>query len=172
MAATSAPKRVRLMPLVALIFFSVSGGAYGIEGLLSTSGPGMSILLIVVAPLICSVPHSLVVAERGTALPVEGGYYHWVKKGLGKFFGFQQACAVHRRILGDLRDHLPHPDALFIVMWTTPAGTTLLYFPLEWRRARRARRDCPPRPSPITAVTPVRLLLRLLQPVSVVRELL
>jgi amino acid transporter len=85
-----APRRVRMMPLVALIFFSVSGGAYGIEGLFSTSGPGMGIVLIVVTPLIYSIPHSLVCAELGTALPVEGGYYHWVKKGLGKFWGFQQ----------------------------------------------------------------------------------
>ena len=86
----ASPKRVRLMPLVALIFFSVSGGAYGIESLFSTSGPGMAVLLIVVTPLIYSIPHALVCAELGTALPVEGGYYHWVKKGLGKFFGFQQ----------------------------------------------------------------------------------
>ncbi|MFJ9520128.1 APC family permease [Kitasatospora sp. NPDC101801] len=84
------PRRVRLMPLVALIFFSVSGGAYGIEELFSTSGPGMAILLIVVTPLIYSVPHALVVAELGTAMPEEGGYYHWVKRGLGRFWGFQQ----------------------------------------------------------------------------------
>ncbi|MCC9309568.1 APC family permease [Kitasatospora sp. RB6PN24] len=86
----SAPKRVRLMPLVALIFFSVSGGAYGIEGLFSASGPGMGILLIIVTPVIYSIPHSLAVAELGTAIPVEGGSYHWVKRGLGKFWGFQQ----------------------------------------------------------------------------------
>ena len=86
-----APKRVRLMPLVALIFFSVSGGAYGIEELFSTSGPGIGLLLIVATPLIYAIPHSLVVAELGTAIPVEGGYYHWVKRGLGKFFGFQEA---------------------------------------------------------------------------------
>ncbi|MCX4744954.1 APC family permease [Kitasatospora sp. NBC_01287] len=84
------PKRVRLMPLVALIFFSVSGGAYGIEGLFSTSGPGMAIVLIVVTPLIYSIPHALVCAELGTAIPEEGGYYHWVKRGLGRFWGFQQ----------------------------------------------------------------------------------
>ncbi|GJF30585.1 ethanolamine permease [Kitasatospora sp. NE20-6] len=75
---------------MALIFFSVSGGAYGIEELFSTSGPGMAILLIVVTPLIYSVPHALVVAELGTAIPEEGGYYHWVKRGLGRFWGFQQ----------------------------------------------------------------------------------
>src|SRR5690348_14047505 len=86
----SKPRRVRLLPLVALIFFSVSGGAYGIEELFSTSGPGIALLLIVVTPLIYSVPHALVCAELGTAIPVEGGYYHWVKRGLGRFWGFQQ----------------------------------------------------------------------------------
>ncbi|MFG2819787.1 APC family permease [Kitasatospora sp. NPDC048365] len=84
------PKRVRLLALVALIFFSVSGGAYGIEELFSTSGPGMAVLLIIVTPLIYSVPHALVCAELGTAIPVEGGYYHWVKRGLGRFWAFQQ----------------------------------------------------------------------------------
>ncbi|WP_370113528.1 APC family permease [Streptacidiphilus sp. MAP12-33] len=78
------------MPLVALIFFSVSGGAYGIEGLFSTSGPGMGLLLIVVTPLIYSIPHALVCAELGTAIPVDGGFYHWVRRGLGDFWGFQQ----------------------------------------------------------------------------------
>ncbi|MEZ0067019.1 amino acid transporter [Streptacidiphilus sp. MAP12-20] len=84
------PRRVKLMPLVALIFFSVSGGAYGIEGLFSTSGPGMGLLLIVVTPLIYSIPHALVCAELGTAIPVDGGFYHWVRRGLGNFWGFQQ----------------------------------------------------------------------------------
>jgi amino acid transporter len=87
---TGEVRRVRLLPLVALIFFSVSGGAYGIESLFSTSGPGIGILLILVTPLLYAVPHSLVVSELGTAIPEEGGYYHWVKRGLGRFWGFQQ----------------------------------------------------------------------------------
>ncbi len=80
---TANVKRVRLLPLVALIFFSVSGGAYGIESLFSTSGPGIGILLILATPILYAVPHSLVVSELGTAIPEEGGYYHWVKRGLG-----------------------------------------------------------------------------------------
>ncbi|WP_225836346.1 APC family permease [Streptomyces sp. NK08204] len=86
----SPPRRVKLTPLVALIFFSVSGGAYGIEELFSTSGPGTGLLLIVVTPLIYGIPHALVCAELGTAIPVDGGYYHWVRRGLGNFWGFQQ----------------------------------------------------------------------------------
>lgn len=87
----ASPRQVRLMPLIALIFFSVSGGAYGIESLFSSSGPGMGLLLILVAPIVYGLPHSLVVAELGTAIPVEGGFYHWVKRGLGNFWGFQSA---------------------------------------------------------------------------------
>ncbi|MFD8707065.1 amino acid permease [Kitasatospora sp. NPDC059648] len=60
------------------------------KGLFSTSGPGMALLLLLVAPLIYSVPHVLVCAELGTAIPVDGGSYHWVRRGLGNFWGFQQ----------------------------------------------------------------------------------
>ncbi|MEU6971471.1 APC family permease [Kitasatospora aureofaciens] len=84
------PRKVKPAALVALIFFSVSGGAYGIEGLFSTSGPGMALLLLLVTPLVYSVPHALVCAELGTAIPVDGGSYHWVRRGLGNFWGFQQ----------------------------------------------------------------------------------
>ncbi|MEV7283273.1 APC family permease [Streptomyces sp. NPDC093252] len=83
-------RKMRLLPLVAFIFFCVSGGAYGIEELFSASGPGMGIALLLIAPLIYAIPHALVVAELGTAIPEEGGYYHWVKRGLGRFWGFQQ----------------------------------------------------------------------------------
>ncbi|MFH9354599.1 APC family permease [Kitasatospora sp. NPDC017646] len=90
-AQSSSPARtVKLAPLVALIFFSVSGGAYGIEGLFPTSGPGTGLLLLLVTPLVYSVPHAMVCAELGTAIPVDGGYYHWVRRGLGRFWGFQQ----------------------------------------------------------------------------------
>jgi amino acid transporter len=36
------------------------------------------------------VPCSLMNAELGSALPLEGGYYAWVKIGLGKFWGFME----------------------------------------------------------------------------------
>jgi amino acid transporter len=88
--SVSPPRTVKPAPLVALIFLSVSGGAYGIEGLFSISGPGIGLLLLLVTPLVYSVPHAMVCAELGTAIPVDGGYYHWVRRGLGRFWGFQQ----------------------------------------------------------------------------------
>jgi amino acid transporter len=74
-----------------VFFFTVSGGAYGIEDLVGASGPGMALLLIVLTPLIWSLPIALMATELTAAIPVEGGYYAWVKKALGPFWGFQEA---------------------------------------------------------------------------------
>lgn len=41
-------------------------------------------------PLVWSLPTSLMVAELATMMPVQGGYYQWVKAGLGPFWGFQE----------------------------------------------------------------------------------
>ena len=71
-------RQLTLLPLVGLMFFTVSGGAYGLEDVISASGPGMAIILIIVTPIIWSLPAALMVAELSTALPVEGGFYQWV----------------------------------------------------------------------------------------------
>ena len=83
-------RRLTLLPLVMIMFFSVSGGAYGLEDLVGYSGPGMALLLILLTPIIWSLPTALMVAELSTAMPVQGGYYAWVKKALGPFWGFQE----------------------------------------------------------------------------------
>jgi amino acid transporter len=74
-----------------VFFFTVSGGAYGLEPVVSSSGPGMALLLIAVTPIIWAIPAALMVAELSSAIPAEGGYYAWVKRGLGPFWGFQEA---------------------------------------------------------------------------------
>ena len=83
-------RQIRLLPLVALIYFSVSGGPFSLEESISSSGAGMTMVLIIVIPVIFAVPCSLMNAELGSALPLEGGYYAWVKIGLGKFWGFME----------------------------------------------------------------------------------
>jgi len=83
-------RRLTLLPLVMVMFFTVSGGAYGLEDLVGYSAPGMALLLILLTPIIWSLPAALMVAELSTAMPVQGGYYAWVKKALGPFWGFQE----------------------------------------------------------------------------------
>lgn len=83
-------RKLGLAAIVGLIFFSVSGGPYGLEDTIGEAGAGMGILLILVTPIVWSLPTSLMVAELSTMMPVQGGYYQWVKKALGPFWGFQE----------------------------------------------------------------------------------
>lgn len=83
-------RKLTLLPLIMVMFFTVSGGAYGLEDLVGASGPGMALFLIVLTPFIWSLPTALMVAELSTAMPGPGGYYAWVKRGLGPFWGFQE----------------------------------------------------------------------------------
>lgn len=84
-----APPKLTLLPLVMVLFFTVSGGAYGLEDLVSASGPGMALLLIIITPIIWSLPVALMVSELAAAMPAEGGYYVWVKQAISPFWGFQ-----------------------------------------------------------------------------------
>jgi amino acid transporter len=88
--ASVAPAKSQLgmWGVVMVIYFIVAGGPFGLEGLVSASAPGMSIVLVLVTPLLWSLPIMLVTLELGTAMPVEGGYYAWVKRALGPFWGF------------------------------------------------------------------------------------
>jgi amino acid transporter len=74
--------------LVAVMFFIVSGGPFGLEGLVGTVGPGLALLLLVVTPLVFSLPETLLIGELASMLPMEGGYYQWVKRAFGRFWGF------------------------------------------------------------------------------------
>lgn len=82
--------KLGLMAVVMLIYFTVAGGAYGLEGVVSSAGPGMALVLVLVTPFIWSIPTVLMVLELSTAMPVAGGYYAWVKRGLGPFWGFME----------------------------------------------------------------------------------
>ena len=70
------------------MYFTVSGGPFGLEGLVGAVGPGLALLLIVGTPLVYSVPEALLIGELASMLPAEGGYYQWVKRAFGRFWGF------------------------------------------------------------------------------------
>lgn len=81
-------RKMGLGAVIGVIFFSVSGGPYGLEDTIGESGAGLGLLLIIVVPIIWSLPTSLMVAELATMMPVQGGYYQWVKTAMGPFWGF------------------------------------------------------------------------------------
>ena len=80
--------------LVFVMFFTVSGGAYTMEGLVAAAGPGLALLVLAVLPFVWSVPETLIVAELASALPEEGGYYRWVHRAFGEFWAFQNGWAT------------------------------------------------------------------------------
>ncbi len=83
--------KMRLLPLVAATYFMVAGGPYGLEDILGGAGYARALLLLLLVPLFWSLPTALMVGELASAIPEEGGYYVWVRRALGSFWGFQEA---------------------------------------------------------------------------------
>ncbi len=88
-AETSKLKReLTLLPLFAMIYFTVCGGSFGAEPMVGLTGPGMALILFIATPILFSIPNMLMVREMNSLMPHEGGYYHWVKQAFGNFAGF------------------------------------------------------------------------------------
>ena len=91
---TTAKKNVAkltLWPLVAATFFMVSGGTYGTEQVVSGAGYGHGILILLFLPVLWGLPTAFMIGELASSLPCEGGDYAGVRRGLGNFWGFQEA---------------------------------------------------------------------------------
>ena len=69
----------------------VSGGTYGTEDIVHGAGYGRAILILLLTPLLWSLPTAFMIGELSSALPYEGGYYAWVRRAMGNFWGFQEA---------------------------------------------------------------------------------
>ncbi len=89
MTAPALKRDLGLLSLAAIVFFNVSGGPYGIEDAVSSFGPGLTLLLLALTPVLWSLPISLAMAELAAAMPDEGGYVTWVRRAFGPFWGFQ-----------------------------------------------------------------------------------
>jgi len=69
----------------------VSGGTYGTEEIVHGAGYGRAILILLLTPILWSLPTAFMIGELSSALPFEGGYYAWVRRAMGNFWGFQEA---------------------------------------------------------------------------------
>jgi amino acid transporter len=87
-AKSSAIKKAGLLYFVFVMFAYTTGGPFGMEEMITTSGPGLTLLYLLILPLFWCIPVSLVAAELTTAIPVEGGFYRWVRAAFGDFWGF------------------------------------------------------------------------------------
>ncbi len=84
----SPARKASLFYLVFVMFSYTTGGPVGIEDMVTTAGPGMALLYLLILPFFWCIPVSLVSAELTTAMPVEGGFYRWTRAAFGDFWGF------------------------------------------------------------------------------------
>lgn len=113
MPDTAKGKRARI-PLFSaffMIYIFVSGGSFGIEEMVSSAGPGLTLILLLLLPVFWALPMALVASELGSAIPENGGFYVWTRRGLGKFWGFQAGWWWSLAILVD--------TSLYIVLSAT-----------------------------------------------------
>ncbi|MDD5987621.1 MAG: APC family permease [Eubacteriales bacterium] len=89
--ATEALKKTKMSTIgvVAMIFSFVAAGAFGIEEAISSSGPGCTLIMLILFPFIWAFPLSEMVGELGSLYPTEGGIYSWGRESLGEFWGWQ-----------------------------------------------------------------------------------
>ncbi len=83
-------KKIGFWSQVGITFFIVSGGPYGIESAVGAIGPGWTVALLILLPLLWALPITLMVSELSAMMPARGGYYAWVRRALGPFWSFQE----------------------------------------------------------------------------------
>ena len=86
--ASIGDQKVGFLPLLFLFYAFTTAGPFGFEEMFSRSGPGMALIFLAFVPLVWSIPISLAAAEMNSMLPVEGGFYRWVRAAFGDFWGF------------------------------------------------------------------------------------
>ena len=79
-----------VVPMITATYFMVAGGPYGLEEIVQKTGYAATLLILIVTPLLWSLPTAMMVSELATAIPEEGGFYIWVRRGMGRFWGFQE----------------------------------------------------------------------------------
>src|SRR5258708_22990981 len=90
--------KISVVPMITETYFMVAGGPYGLEDIVQKTGYAATLLILVITPLLWSLPTAMMVSELATAIPEEGGFYIWVRRGMGRFWGFHetwQAVAEH-----------------------------------------------------------------------------
>lgn len=81
--------RMRLTVAVFFVFTLTCAGSFGMEDVVSSSGPGMTLLMIIVLPFIWSFPMAFVASELGSMVPEAGGLYRWIRRAMGEYWSFQ-----------------------------------------------------------------------------------
>jgi amino acid transporter len=101
-AAMTLVRSITTLSLVFILYFSTSGGAFTTETLVASVGPGMALLILILVPVVYSLPEILIIGELASMLPLEGGYYRWVQRAFGPFWAFQNGWLTWMYSLVDM----------------------------------------------------------------------
>jgi amino acid transporter len=104
-------RKLSLVELAAVTYLMVSGGPYGIEELVGSSGYTIALVILLAVPILWSLPVGLMVGELSAAIPSDGGFYIWVRRALGPFWGFQESWLSLAASVFDMTSYL----ALFVL---------------------------------------------------------
>jgi amino acid transporter len=83
-------RKMTVLPMIAATYFMVAGGPYGLEDIVQKTGYQATLLILLITPLLWSIPTAMMVSELATSIPEEGGFYIWVRRGMGRFMGYQE----------------------------------------------------------------------------------
>ncbi|MGA8011273.1 MAG: APC family permease [Candidatus Acidiferrales bacterium] len=83
-------RKMTVVPMIAATYFMVAGGPYGLEDIVQKTGYQATLLILLITPLLWSIPTAMMVSELATSIPEEGGFYIWVRRGMGRFMGYQE----------------------------------------------------------------------------------
>ena len=118
-----------LLPLIAATYFMVSGGPYGIEDILGGAGFGRAIAILLVLPILWSLPTALMIGELASAIPAEGGFYVWVRRALGPFWGYQEGWLS---LSASIFDMAIYPAILVLYLGRFNPALTAGWFGYAW----------------------------------------
>src|SRR5258706_4089749 len=79
---SSALRKASLFYLVFVMFSYTTGGPFGLEDMVTTSGPGMTLIYLLVLPFFWCIPLSLVSVELTSAMPLAVDLYRWARAAL------------------------------------------------------------------------------------------
>ena len=104
-------RKIGWVALVAATYAMVAGGPFGLEEIVQTNGYRGALIIICLTPLLWALPTTLAVSEMASALPETGGYYVWVRRAMGPFWGFQETWLSFAGSIFDM--------ALYPILFTT-----------------------------------------------------
>ena len=80
--------KLGVVGLAVIVFYSVSGGPFGVEAAVRSAGNFYALLGFLLMPFVWSLPEALMTAELGAAIPEAAGGVAWVELAFGKQAGW------------------------------------------------------------------------------------